>query len=185
METYPRKITLDSPKLTELLTLVNDLVLEGREISQEIVEQEEIMAEANRQMVETESKVDITDIDAKAVDLMERAHKVQEEQLELEKEIHERCKAAVPQELKDKYDNAKKLKEEKEIERNKIGLKIQKFKDKTIPLARKLMKPHLQDEYDDYDGVVLENGELSATILNHLRDWKEKWNEKLRQKYIK
>jgi len=185
METYPRKITLDSPKLTELLTTVNDLVLEGREVSQEIVEQEEIMATANEEMVKIEAAVDITDIDDRAKDFIDRAHKVQEEQLELEKEIHERCKAAVPQELKDKYDNAKKLKEDKEIERNKIGLKIQKFKDKTIPLARKLMKPHLQDEFDDYDGVVLENGELSGTIFNHLRDWKEKWKEKLRQKYMK
>lgn len=185
METYPRKITLDSPKLTELLTTVNDLVLAGREVSQEIVEQEEIMAATNQEMVEIEAKVDISDIDARAKDIVERVNQITADQRAVEQEIHDRCKAQMPQELKDKYDNAKKLKDEKEIERNKIGLRIQKIKDKTIPLARKLMKPYLEDEFDDYDGVVLENGELSGTIFNHLRDWKEKWVEKLRQKYMK
>lgn len=182
---YPKRVTLDSDKLTKILSEINDLVLHGREISQEIDEQDVVMAEINKEMTDIESKVDVTDLDPRIKDVVDRANKIKEEQLEIEKEVYARCSAAVPKELKDRYENAKSLKEDKERERNKIGLKIQKFKDKSIPLARKLMKPFLEDEFDDYHGVVLENGELIGTIFNHLIDWKEKWRETLRQKFMK
>jgi len=182
---YPKRVVLQSPKLTEILTYINDLVLAGRETSQEIDELDEEMGKINQEMQEIEAKVDISDIEPKAKEIVDRVNALMAEQKEIEKEIYNRCSAAVPQELKDKYENLKKTKEDKEVERNKTALKIQKFKDKSIPLARKLMKPFLIDAFDDYEGVVLENGELVGTIFNHLLDWKEKWKEKLRQKYMK
>lgn len=185
MDEYPRRVVLQSDNLTKLLTQINDLVLSGREMSQEIEEKEAVMADIDKQIQEIESKVDVKDLDERIKSVVERVNTVKAEQQEIEKEIYARCKALVPSELVEKYENAKKSKESLEKDRNKVALKVQKFKDRSIPLARKLMKPHLQDEFDDYEGVVLENGELIGTIFNHLLDWKEKWREKLREKYMK
>ena len=90
----------------------------------------------------------------------------------IKQEIYDRMIAQVPQDLHRKYDELRKAKETLEEERNKAALKAQKYNDKIIPLAKQLMKPFLQDQYDDYDTLKLDGDEIVATIFNHLIDWK-------------
>ena len=39
------------------------------------------------------------------------------------------------------------------------------------------MQPYLQDKYDDYDTLRIENGEVVGTLFNHLNDFKERFNK--------
>jgi hypothetical protein len=57
-------------------------------------------------------------------------------------------------------------------------LKAQKYTDKIIPLARKAMSEFLEDQYDDYDSLKLEDGKIVCTIFNHLDEWKANFNKR-------
>jgi len=96
----------------------------------------------------------------------------------IKKDIYAKIKKETPQRLRDDYDKAKKSKEKLEIERNKIALKAQKYNDKIIPLSRDLMKPHLQNEFEDYDTIFIKDDKMIATIFSHLEDWKIIFNKK-------
>jgi len=97
---------------------------------------------------------------------------------EIKKAIYAKIKKETPQELRDKYDEINKRKEEMETERNKIALSAQKYNDKIIPLSRDLIKPFLEDAYEDNDTIKVENGEIVATIFSHLDDFKINFNKK-------
>jgi len=96
---------------------------------------------------------------------------------EVKKDIYAKIKAGTPQEMRDKYDTMNKQKEEKEIERNKIALSAQKYNDKIIPLSRELMKPFLEDEFEDYDTIQVKDGEVVCSIFSHLEDFKINFNK--------
>lgn len=71
--------------------------------------------------------------------------------------------------------------EKLEKERAKIGLQIQKKKDKIIPLVDKEVRPNLV-EYEDIETVVLEKGEIKVTVFNHLEEFKKAYKEKFSKK---
>lgn len=173
---------LDNPKLKKLLQEKTDLILEGREKSQEVEELEQEMNQIDIEIQALEKTVDLSEIEAKAKDITDRMNIVMTEMQNVEKEIYEKVKVAVPQELKDKYAEKKRLKEKFENERNRIALKVQKKKDLIIPLTQRIAKSLLQDEFEDYSDVRLENGEVILEFFSHLEDWKEAHRKKLQNK---
>ena len=68
----------------------------------------------------------IEDIDNKAKTITEEFNAIVAKMDAVRKEMFERVKTNVPAELYVKYEAQKKAKEDKELERNKIGLKVQK-----------------------------------------------------------
>lgn len=68
-----------------------------------------------------------------------------------------------------------------ENERNKKGLKIQKLKDKLIPLAQELAKPLLLNKYEDLETIDLdpETGKPTVNVFNHLEMWTENFDKNL------
>lgn len=174
-----RTIQIENPKLKKLLAQKTEAVIQGREISQEIEDIEADMKKIDEDMQSIEKTVDLSDLDTKAGEITAKMNAVMAEMQEVEKEIYARCKAKVPQELRDKYEEKKKVKEAWETERNKKGLKIQKIKDLIIPLTQKVAKDLLQDEFEDFSDVRLENGEIVIDIFSHLEDWKEARRKKL------
>jgi len=175
---YPRTVKLESEKLKKLLLEKSDFITKGRAKSEEIEALEKELTEIDLKLQEEEKKVDISDLHEKEKSLTERVSQCVEEMNLIKKEIYDRMKAQVPSELHDKYDEIKKKKEELEGERNKIAIKAQKYNDKIIPLSRKLMKPLLEDSYEDYESIKFENGEIVATIFNHLEDFKTNFAKK-------
>jgi len=175
---YPKEIILDNDKLKELINKKGELVEKGRAKSREIEKLEEVMAKTEKELMKAEKKVDLKEFvkDNKAITKrMEACIKDMDKQ---KKKIYDKIKKETPQELRDKYDEAEKSKEKLENERNKIALKAQKFNDKIIPLGRELMKTHLQDEFEDYDTMMIKDGEIKATIFSHLEDFKIRFNKK-------
>ena len=175
---YPKTVTIENNKLKDLLIKKGEFITIGRGKSEEIEDLEKEM-EATDQLIQAEEKKISID------DLLEKEKvetKIVEECIErmkaIKQEIYDRLIAEVPKELHDKYDELRKKKEDLETERNKIALKAQKYNDKIIPLAKEMMKPFLQDQYDDYDTLQLQGDEIVATIFNHLVDWKANFKKK-------
>lgn len=175
---YPKTVNIENSKLKDLLKKKGALVDTGRATSIEIEALEKQMEEIDKQVQAEEAKVDISDLNDVQKAIGERVDKAIKEMQVVKQEIFNRMNAQVPHELHEKYEELKKRKEELETERNKVALKAQKFNDKIIPLARESMKPHLNDQYDDYDTLYLENDEIFATIFNHLVDWKANFKKK-------
>lgn len=174
---YPKKINLKDSKLKKLLEDKKNLITQGRAKSEEIELLESNMKAIDEQIQEAEKKVDITDLDDKAKVIGAKVDEAIKEMQVVKQEIFDRMMAQTPPELRTKYDEFVKQKEEAETERNKIAIKAQKYTDKIIPLGRKLMKPFLEKKGDDYDTIRLEDDEIVASIFNHFDDFETKYDK--------
>ncbi|MFA5197678.1 MAG: hypothetical protein WC437_04655 [Patescibacteria group bacterium] len=174
---YPRLIKLENEELKELIVEKGKLIEKGRAKSEEIEKLEIEMAEIEKQLTEEEEKVDLKEFKKREKAITKRMEKCIKDIDQVKKDIYEKIKAETPQSLRDKYDEVRKQKEDLETERNKIALSAQKYNDKIIPLSRDLMGSFLQDEYEDYDTIMVKDGELTATIFSHLDEFKINFNK--------
>lgn len=181
---YPRTITIDNPKLKTLLEKKTELVLEGREISAEIDEKAQQMENIDKAIQEKEKTANIAELDPIIADINKRMEGLMAEMDSVKQEIFKRCKAVVPPNMAIDYEQAKSDKEGLENKRNKVGLKIQKLKDRIIPMVQKEVKPLLTDDFEDLGDVRVENGEVVIDIISHLEAWKEARAKKLKEKYL-
>ena len=173
-----KTIKLEDKKLLKLLTEKGDLIDIGRGISDKIESYEKEMEEVDLLVQAEEKKVNIDDLVEKEKEISERVQKCIDDMNAVKKVIYARMSKEVDPELHNRYETLKKTKEDAEEERNKIAIKAQKYNDKIIPLTRKLMTPFLEDKYDDYETIKIEDGEIVATIFNHLEDFKENFKQK-------
>lgn len=170
---YPKIITIVNEKLSDLLTkkgVLSDKVLAACD---EIEAIEKSMEKIDTKIQKEEKKVDISDILEKEKVLSKQVDKAILKMNEYKQEIHDRMTMQVPGELKKEYEELEANKEKKETERNKTALKAQKYNDKIIPLGRKMIKPLLTDMYEDFESLVLKDGEIVATIFSHMNDFKK------------
>ena len=175
---YPKNVTIENDKLKALLQKKGELIAIGRGKSEEIEQLEKEMEETDKLVQEAEKKVNIDDLLEKEKVETKIVEECIEKMKVIKQEIFDRMMAQTPPELRTKYDELKKKKEDLETERNKTALKAMKYNDKIIPLAKEMMKPFLEDQYDDYDTLALDGDEIVATIFNHLSDWKANFKKK-------
>ncbi len=175
---YPKIITLDNEKMKTLLTEKSELVTSGRAISEEIEKYEAEMQEIDDKMKEIEKTIDISEFIEREKEISDRVGVAIKEMEQIQSEIKDKMIANIPKELGEKYEEVKNKKETLENDRNKVALKVQKYNDKIIPMGRKLMKPYLEDVYDDYDTISLEDGKIVASIFNHVNDFKANFKKK-------
>lgn len=173
---YPREQKLENEELKTLIEEKSKLVNEGRAKSREIEKLEEEMEVINKQLMEEEKKVDLSEFHKKEKAITKRMEKCIKDIDAIKQAIYDKMRAETSSELKEKYDGLNKQKEEAETERNKIALSAQKYNDKIIPLGRELMKPFLRDEFEDYDTIMIKDGEIISTIFSHLEDFKIQFN---------
>lgn len=171
----PRTITIDSPKLMKLLREKEDMILIGREKSEDIEAVERDMEALDKQIQEIEHTADTEDLQAEAETITADYNAVQKRMSDMKQKMFERAKAVVPPELVSQYEEKEKEKKVLEKARNKIAQDVQKRLDKIIPLAQKLMKPFLQDDFEDYDTIRIEDGKIVATIFSHLEEFKDRF----------
>lgn len=175
---YPRNVTIESAKLKTLLEKKGELITTGRAKSEEIIKIDQEMLEIDTKLQVEEKKVDISDLNDKQKAIGAKVDEAIKEMQAIKEEIFDRMMKQTPPELRTQYDELKKKKEDLETERNKIALKCQKWNDRIIPIGRELMKPFLKDQWEDYDTLYLENGEIYATIFSHLADFKNNFKKK-------
>jgi len=174
-----RTIQIDNPKIATMVKEKDELVKSGIAISKDI-EKLEIKIEKQNN-IEREFTNKVTPEIQKLIDEGDALEKeLQERMTVMEKlgdEIMNQKLALIPKEHLDMHYKLRADKEKLERDRNKIGLKIQKYKDKLVPALRKIL-PDLLTEYEDTETVQVKNGKLSITIFSHLEEWKEKFNNR-------
>ena len=175
---YPREIKLNNDELKNLIEEKGKLVDKGRAKSREIEELEKEMVEVENELMEEEKKVNLKEFKKREKEISKRMDRCIKDIDKIKKEIYAKVKAETPQGLRDRYDKATKNKEKLETERNKVALKAQKYNDKIVPLSRELMKPFLQDEFEDYDTIMIKDGEIVSAIFSHLEDFKINFNKR-------
>ena len=175
---YPRTVVIESEKLKTLLQEKTDLVLTGREMSQQIEDCENDMAALDKEIQEYEAKVDLTDLKERMQQVTDAMNVVMSEMSDLKGQVHTRLRDGVPATFYEQYEAIEAKKKKLEEDRNKLALKVQKKNDKIIPIGRKLIAPHITDEFEDYDTLRLEGGQVIATIFSHMESFKEHYRKR-------
>ncbi len=172
-------ITLDNKKIFGYLKDKEDLVTEGRKVTAELekVEHKIKVLESREKVITAKVKVDpkieeagnllVKEMDEKMKELQKLGDRV--EQIKLE---------AIPDEIKKAHHELLAEREKLERDRNKIALKVQKIKDRVIPLIQKETKPLLAKEYDDIETAKIKDDKIIVTTFNHLDEWKRNFRKK-------
>lgn len=63
-----------------------------------------------------------------------------------------------------------------ESDRNKVGLQVQKIKDKVVPIVEALVRPQL-GYYEELASVALVDGKIVATTFDHKEEWEKAFAE--------
>lgn len=175
---YPKKIKLEDKKLLKLLTEKGDLIKIGIGKSEQIEKIEEEMNKIDQEIQVAEKAVDISEFLDEEKELTKIVEDCISKMGVIKDNIYKKLKENVDSSLYVKYESLDKEKSDLEEERNKIALKAQKYNDKIIPFGRKLMSEYIADEFEDYESLKVEDGEIVATIFNHLEEFKNKFRSK-------
>lgn len=169
-------ITLENKRIHDFIVDKDALVNEGRKTSQKLeqVEKEILAFEAKEK--EITSKVEVTELKEKGDALNDELTKKFEELQRIIDEIEKVKLSAVPADMKEAHTAKMKERETLERDRNRIYLKVQKIKDKVVPLIQKHVKP-LLEEYDDIETAKTKDGKVIIETFNHLVDFKKKFNK--------
>lgn len=168
-------ITLENKKLHDLIVTKDSIVEDAREISRKI----EMIEIKVKRFEEKEKKItskvtppkELTD---RGDEVAAQIARLSDELDMIAKQINDSKLEAVPKEMKDEHLQLLKDKEGLERDRNKIALKVQKYKDKMIPILKKEIKPLLKP-YEDTETVKAKDGKVLVTVFNYLDDFKAKF----------
>lgn len=164
-------ITIENKKLADWIVAKDELVTEGRKIQGDIESlQKKIEVYEGKEKVITGKvvpKKELTDEGDRLAKGIEGTMKRLEE---LGKLIEQEKLDAIPKEMKEAHQALLKERQEKEREQAKIALKIQKIKDRCVPLIQKEIKPLLK-EYEDIETARVKDGKVVINTFNHLNDW--------------
>jgi len=170
-------ITIENKKLHDLIVMKDDLVTEGRKITNQMEKNsEKIKQYENKEKKITGSVKPDEKLKAEGDALVEVFNATLKKLEEIGQSIEKEKMKAIPQEMIDEHNALLKENERLERERNKIALKVQKVKDKVIPIVQKAVKPML-NEYDDIETAIAKNGKVNITTFNYLEDFKSKFKK--------
>jgi len=172
-----RKLKIMDSKMVKFLRDKNQLVEEGRKISKEIEEVDKDIAKNNEKQKEYTIKVEPPEIVKRGQDLVNEINALLQKLDDTAKEMENKKLEAIPFEVRQEYFELKDRKEKLEKERNKTALKVQKIKDKVIPMVRKRALP-LITEYEDINTAEVENGVVVVEVVDLLQEklaGVEKW----------
>lgn len=169
---------IKNKKLHDLIVMKDVLVTEGRGMTGglEALEKKVRICEDKEKKITGSIPPDPI-LKAKGDELIELFNKTLKEIEVIGKQIEKAKMDAIPKELLDEHKGYLKEIEVIERNRNKIALKVQKVKDRIIPLVQKEVKP-LLGEYDDIETAKAKDGEVIVTTFNHLNDWKSKFKSR-------
>jgi seryl-tRNA synthetase len=171
-------LTLNNKKLHDLIVLKDTLVYDGRKISQEMDKLEvKIKDYEDQEKKITANTKPPKELEEQGNKLAKEIETIAKELEKIAKEIEASKLAAIPEAIKKEHQDLMKQSEALERDRNKVALKVQKIKDKVVPLIQKEVKPLLK-EYDDIETAKVKDGKVVIATFNHLEDFKKKFRNK-------
>lgn len=178
-------ITLENKRVHDYIVQKDALVTDGRKISQEIEQLEvQIKRYEDKEKALTSKIIPPKELTDKGDALTNQINKLAEELTKLSDEITRSKLAAIPKDMKEAHMKLLKDKEVKERDRNKIALKVQKLKDKLVPIVQREVAPMIKQKrmveidmglYDDIETAKTRDGKVVISTFNHLEDWKKKF----------
>lgn len=167
-------IKLKDKKIVDLITGKDKAIDEGIAVSTELARiEKEIISYENKEKDIT-SKVNVGELKERGERLNKECQEKFDELQKVIKQIEILRLSHIPVDMKEAHTALMKKREALERERNKLALKVQKFKDKLIPMIQKAVKPLLK-EFDDIETAKVKDGEVIITSFNHLEDFKRKF----------
>jgi predicted nucleic acid-binding Zn-ribbon protein len=167
-------ITLDNRKVHDFIVAKDRLVDEGRKISQQLDGLQKKIEVFEKKERDITAKADVKELKKRGDALNDECQKKFAELEKVVQEMKEARLATIPKEMKDEHLVLLKERENLERERNKIFLKVQKIKDRIVPIIQKEVKPLLK-EYDDIETAKTKDGKVVINTFNHLEDFKRKF----------
>jgi hypothetical protein len=178
-------IEIENKKLHDWIVEKDRLVDEGRANERDIAIIEKKIADFEKKEKIITGKIQPDkDLREEGDKLIEEVNKTMKRLEELGKLIQDKKLEAVPKEMKDEHVALMKEREEKERLRNKIALKVQKVKDRCIPLIQKEVKPLLRvkrmveidiGKFDDIETAKTKNGKVVFQKYNRLEEFMQKF----------
>lgn len=174
-------ITLEDKKLVQYVSDKDTLVTQGRAISAEIekVEKQITVLEGKEKAI-TSKVQPPKELSDRGEVLMKAIQANIKELDEVSIQIRDIKLAGIPAEMKKEHEDLMAKREELERDRNKVALKVQKIKDKVVPMIQKQIKPLLKEEFDDVETAKVKDGKLVISTFNHRKDWEMKFRQKAR-----
>jgi predicted nucleic acid-binding Zn-ribbon protein len=170
-------ITLENKKIHDLIVEKDRLVEEGRAASRALEDlQKKITGYENKERAIT-SKVKVKDLEERGNVLNDECQKKFEELQKIIEQIEKKRLEAIPKDIKDEHMALLKEREKMERDLNKIALKVQKVKDRVVPLIQKEVTPLLK-EYDDIETAKTKDGKVLIATFNHVDDFKSKFKKR-------
>lgn len=164
-------------KLHELLQEKDELVKKGRKLSAKV----DI---ANLKIQKNEEKQRKFTNDCEPKELIDKGNElavaIEKGLTELEtlqKQIHQKKLEAIPDSVAREFEELKKELDMYENDRNKIALKVQKIKDRAVPIIQKEVKPFLT-EFDDIETAELKGEKIIVKVFNHVEQFKDTFRKK-------
>lgn len=178
-------ITVENKKLHDWIVTKDKLVDEGRANEKLIEAIEKQIEDFKKQEQEITSKITP---DPKLVEEGDRLAKeiegVMKRLGEIGNLIEQGKLDAIPKDMIEKHRTLLKEKEEKERVRNKIALKVQKIKDRCVPLIKGEVKPFLKAKklkeidigrFNDIETATTKDGKVNFRLYNRLEEFMSKF----------
>jgi len=170
-------IKLNNPKLAEYIRMKDKLVNEGRAKSAEIEKLEARIKICEDKEKAITAKVEPKELGEKVEKLKAEVNKKIKEFEKLSQKIVDEKLKAIPEDLAKEHKGLMAERERAERDRNKIALKVQKVKDRIIPIIQKEVRPKLE-KYEDLENVDVVDGEIVVKTFSHLEEFKKRFDEK-------
>lgn len=164
-------ITLQNKRVHDYIVQKDLAVNEGRKISAKIETLDAKISNYEEKEKKITSKVVAPKELTEKGDLMvQQIVKLNADIEKIIKEISDFKLLSVPKEIKEAHLALMAEREKLERDRNKIALKVQKIKDRIIPIIQREVKP-LLNQYDDIETAKAKDGKVVITTFNHLEEW--------------
>ena len=170
-------IKIKNVKVATLLEDKEKLIEQGRGISYNIEKVEKKITKLEEKEKEITSKIEPKELIEQGNAINQQIDNLTKDLQSIADKIYEAKYSAIPKEMRLEHQGLIKLKGDFEIDRNKVALKVQKIKDRVIPLIRKECVSQL-GEFEDIETAVLKNGVVTVKTFNHLEDWKKAFTSK-------
>lgn len=169
-------IKIFNNKLLKLLVDKNALVKEGRKISSMLETIEfKIKKFQDKEKIIT-GKYEPKDLMTRGEIIRLELERVMKKFEEISTELKEAKLAQIPAKMKADHEALMAERVKLETERNKIALKIQKIKDRAVPIIKAEVKPHLK-EYDDIETAEVVDDHIEVVTFNHVEQFKQKFRK--------
>lgn len=167
---------IENKRIHDLIVAKDLLVNEGRKLSGEMEKLERKIAQFEEKERVITAKVDVKELQDKGEILNNECQKKFEELQRIIKQIEDVRLSHIPEDMKNEHLGLMKEREKMERDRNKIFLKVQKIKDKVVPIIQKEVKP-LLGQYDDIETAKTRDGKVIISTFNRLDEWKAKFGK--------